>query len=188
MEKNKLQIRITTGSAKNKKLKAPGIPDFRAVQEVAKMSLFSILGDRVMGAVCLDLFAGSGNLGVEALSRGAKWCDFVDEHYESIKVIRENIINCGFVEKAEVIKSEAVKYAANTENRYDIIFVDPFYADTSHVFLTKNLTEILNVKGIIVFFHGENLEISSLIKDTQLIVIDERKFGKSIFTLLSLPN
>ena len=63
-----MELRITTGSAKNKKLVAPELPGFRAVQEIAKSSMFSIIGDQVEGAVCLDLFAGSGNLGIEALA------------------------------------------------------------------------------------------------------------------------
>jgi len=87
-EQNKKEIRIITGTAKNRKLKAPNIEDFRAVQEIAKSSLFSILGEKIKNAVCLDLFSGSGNLGIEALSRGAKRCDFVDENPKCASVIR----------------------------------------------------------------------------------------------------
>lgn len=185
MVKNDLSIRITTGTAKNRKLKAPDIPGFRAVQEVAKMSLFSMLGEKVIGARCLDLYSGSGNLGIEALSRGVEWCDFIDENIKSVKTININLKNCGLTEKAEVIQTDAAKYAANTMNKYDIIFVDPFYAETSHIFLTKNLEDILEQNGIIAFFHGDNLDINDLIKDTGLKIADERKFGRSFFTILA---
>ncbi len=181
----KPEIRITTGIAKNKKLKAPSIEGFRAVQEVAKSSVFSILGNKVPGSLCLDLFSGSGNMGLEALSRGAEWCDFVDSNYFSCEAIRENIVNCGFLEKAEVIRKEAAKYVVNTEKTYDIIFLDPFYDDTNHKFLVSNLENILNKDGLIVFFHGENLDLKSLIEGTGLNIMEERKFGKSFFTILS---
>ena len=181
----KPEIRITTGSAKNKRLKAPAIEGFRAVQEVAKSSVFSILGEKVVGAMCLDLFSGSGNMGLEALSRGAEWCDFVDDNYFSCEVIKENIINCGFLEKAEFIRKEAAKYVVNTEKTYDIVFLDPFYQDIAHKFLVSNLKNILNEGGIIVFFHGENLDLKTLVEGSGLNIMEERKFGKSLFSILS---
>jgi len=180
----KPEIRITTGTAKNKRLKAPDIEGFRAVQEVAKSSVFSILGEKILGAVCLDLFAGSGNMGLEALSRGAEWCDFVDENYFSSKAIEENVVNCGFLEKSEVIRKESAKYVVNTEKTYDIVFLDPFYDDTTHKFLVSNLKHILNEGGVVVFFHGENLDMNTLTEDSGLNIMEERKFGKSFFTIL----
>ena len=178
-------IRIITGLVKNKRLKTPSNPEFRAVQDVAKGSLFSIIGDKIIDSECLDLFAGSGNLGLESLSRGAKHCDFVETDKSSSKLIQDNITKCGFDQQAEVFPKSAVKYAGYTEKTYDIIFVDPFYHDVSHIFLTKNLEEILNPNGLIAFFHGDNLDIKKITKDTKLKTIDERKFGKSFFTLLS---
>lgn len=178
-------IRIITGTAKNLKLKTPTNPEFRAVQDVAKGSLFSIIGDKIVDAKCLDLFAGSGNLGIEALSRGASHCDFVEHDKTSSKIIQDNITKCNFENKAEVFAKSAVKYAGNTEANYDLIFVDPFYHDTSHIFLTTNLEEILNPKGLIIFFHGDNLDINKITKDTKLKQVDQRKFGKSYFTILS---
>ncbi len=178
-------IRIITGSAKNIKLKTPTNPEFRAVQDVAKGSLFSIIGEKIIGAECLDLFAGSGNLGLEALSRGAAHCDFVELDKASSKMIEDNITKCGFDSKAEVFSKSAVKFAGNTEKSYDLIFVDPFYHDVSHVFLVTNLEEILKPNGMIIFFHGDNLDIQKIAKDTKLKTIDERKFGHSIFTILS---
>lgn len=182
---NTHMLRITTGTSKNKKLKIPKVEGYRGVQEIAKQAVFSILQEDIKDTVCLDLFAGSGNLGIEALSRGAKHCDFVDEHPKAIKTIEENIKNCNMAEQSEVTRSDAVKYVANTINKYDIIFLDPFYEDTSHVFLMKNVEEILNKEGKVVFFHGEKLDINRIIKDTKLKVIDTRRFGKSYFTILT---
>lgn len=180
------EIRITTGTAKNKRLKAPDIEDFRAVQEVAKLSLFSILGDKIEGSVCLDLYSGSGNLGIEALSRGAEWCDFVDSNYYSQQAIEDNLVNCGFLEKSEVSRKEAVKFVLNAPRNYDVVFIDPFYKETSHKHLLSNLEDIINKDAIVAFFHGDNLNLKDLIQDTNLKIVDERKFGKSYFTLLTL--
>jgi 16S rRNA (guanine966-N2)-methyltransferase len=178
-------IRVSGGTAKNKKLIPPDIEDFRAVQEIAKQAAFSIIGDKIKDAVCLDLYSGSGNLGIEALSRGAKRCDFVDENYEAYGVISENVKRSGFIEKAGFFKKDAVKFVANTAQKYDIIFADPFYDTTAHVFLMKNIAKILNDGGIIVFFHGKNLDFPSLIKDTGLKIITERQFGGSLFEILT---
>lgn len=177
-------VRVITGTAKNTNLKVPEIEGYRAVQEVAKGSLFSIIGEKIVHTQCLDLFSGSGNLGIEALSRDAAWCDFVDESQIATRVISDNLAKCKLEEKAEVFTRDSVKYVANTEKSYDIIFVDPFYNTSSHVFLMQNLKEILAVDGLIVFFHGDNLDINRLIKDNGLKVVDERRFGKSYFTIL----
>jgi 16S rRNA (guanine(966)-N(2))-methyltransferase RsmD len=177
-------IRVITGSAKNKKLVAPEVEGFRAVQEIAKAAAFSIIGEKVVGSRCLDLFAGSGNLGIEALSRGAESCDFVEESTSGYDAISANLVNCGFVEKAVVVRKDAVKYVSSTEKTYDIIFCDPFYNTTSHVFLMKNIDKILKINGVLLFFHGENLDFERLIAGTDLQVVTTRKFGSSLFEVL----
>jgi 16S rRNA (guanine(966)-N(2))-methyltransferase RsmD len=179
------EIRISTGAAKNKRIKAPAIEGFRAVQEVAKSSVFSIIGEKIKDAVCLDLFAGSGNMGLEALSRGARWCDFVDENHLCVEAIRENIVNCGFFEITEVFRKEASKYVNNTDKKYDLVFLDPFYQDTAQKHLVSNLGNIFNEGGVAVFFHGDNLDLPTLTSGTNLTIIEERKFGKSFFTMIT---
>jgi 16S rRNA (guanine966-N2)-methyltransferase len=178
-------IRITSGTLKNKQLKTPEIEGYRAVQEKAKLALFSILGDRVVDATCLDLFAGSGNLGIEALSRGATWCDFVDSNKISKETIDVNVFDCGLLEKAQVSGKDVVKFVIKTEKTYDIIFLDPFYKETAYIFLVKNLEKILKKDGVIAFFHGQNLDIKVLTKGTGLKIIDERRFGESFLTILT---
>jgi len=148
-----LSLRVTTGTAKNKRLKCPKILEFRAVQEVAKEAIFAMLGESVLGARCLDLFAGSGNMGIEALSRGAVWCDFVDENPKAVRVVEENLVSTGLAEKAEVFKEEAVKFVGNCPDFYDIVFVDPFYKDTKHKFLMELLERAISDKGIVVFLN-----------------------------------
>ncbi|OGC78121.1 16S rRNA (guanine(966)-N(2))-methyltransferase RsmD [candidate division WWE3 bacterium RIFOXYD1_FULL_39_9] len=177
-------LRVTTGTAKNKKLEIPEIEGFRAVQEKAKQAVFSILEDRIEGAACLDLFAGSGNLGIEALSRGAESCDFVDENPTSVEIIVKNLTNTGLLEHAEVFRRSVVKYVVNTDRTYDVVFADPFYHDTALVHLFKNLGNILNKNGVIAFFHGDQLDISKMIAGTELKIRVSRKFGLSKVTIL----
>jgi 16S rRNA (guanine966-N2)-methyltransferase len=182
------ELRVTTGTAKNKRLKTPSIEGFRAVQEVAKLAVFAILEDKVIDARVLDLYSGSGNMGLEALSRGAQTCDFVDEDYCAVGVITENIKNCNFGERSAVFRKDAVKFAGNTENTYDLVFVDPFYKDTNHVFLMKCLEQILEDSGVIVFFHAPETDLNKILADTDLVIKDERRFGKSVFSLIELKK
>ncbi|MFA6981656.1 MAG: RsmD family RNA methyltransferase [Patescibacteria group bacterium] len=179
------QLRISSGSAKNKRLKAPKITGFRGVQEIVKSAAFSIIGqDNTDNAVCLDLYAGSGNMGLEALSRGAAWCDFVDNSALAQQAVEENLRNCGFTEKCSFILVDAVKFVAETPNKYNIIFADPFYADTTHRFLIKNIAEILNPKGWVVFTHGKELSMEAMVKDTNLVIYTQRRYGGSYLSIL----
>ena len=182
-----MELRITTGSAKNKKLAAPELPGFRAVQEIAKSSLFSIIGDRVEGAVCLDLFAGSGNLGIEALSRGAAWCDFVDGNKESAEALKINIDNCGFFDKSSVSLKNAVKYVAATNKKYDLIFMDPFYNDLSQKHLLNLLKDRLKETGQLFYFYPpeHTPEIRLMVETSGLVINDFREFGGSVFAVIS---
>lgn len=191
------QLRITTGTAKNKKLKTPDIEGFRPVQEIVKQAIFGIVSDKIQDAVCLDLFAGSGNMGIEAISRGAKHCDFVDTTYEATHIIEENLKNCGFEEQGEVYLKDAAKFAKgasefSTQNLqesgikgiYDLIFVDPFYKDTSQVHLFKLLATIIRPNAMVFYLYGAQQDINGVIKDSGFKVVTTRKFGMTTFSLL----
>lgn len=160
------------------------MPEFRAVQDVVKQAIFAILGEKVVDAQCLDLFAGSGSLGIEALSRGASWCDFVDDNYDATEILEKNVVNCGFMEQSEIYRREAGKYASNTEKTYDLVFMDPFYKDTAHIHLMKMLGEILNPSGFVTILYGDQLNLDTIIRDTDFEVVTTRKFGASRFSIL----
>ncbi len=173
-----LSLRITSGTAKDKKLKTPEIEGYRATQEKAKLAIFSILGERVKGAHCLDLYAGSGNLGLEALSRGAATCDFVDEGRPSEQAIRENLRICGFEDRANVYKQDVIKFVGNATEKYDIVFADPFYKDTHFRFLFQLLEEILIPNGVVVFSHGKDTDINDALTNApNLELYETRKYG-----------
>ncbi|MEA2580738.1 MAG: rRNA (guanine966-N2)-methyltransferase [Actinomycetota bacterium] len=120
-------MRIIGGSAKGVRLGAVP-PGTRPVSDRAREGLFSSLGDRVVGAVVLDLFAGTGALGIEALSRGALEAVFVDHARPSSKAIRENLARTPFAARGRVVTSDVLTYLRKPPpSRVDIAFADPPY-------------------------------------------------------------
>ncbi len=123
-------IRIISGIYKGRRLKLVPSTTVRPMQDKVKGALFSIIGDRLPGSVCLDGFAGTGSIGLEALSRGAERCVFVDEFYPAIKAIKQNVAKCEAEEKSVVLHREfnrAVIDLAKEGVRFDVIFLDPPY-------------------------------------------------------------
>lgn len=123
-------MRVITGQAKGRKLKAPKGMNTRPTSDRTKESLFNIIGDRVIDAKILDLYAGTGALGIEALSRGADSAVLVEKDPRVVKSIRENLELTGLAGQAEVIcrdADEAVGYFAARTKNFDLIFLDPPY-------------------------------------------------------------
>ena len=104
----------------------------RPLSDRAREGLFSSLGPVVVSARCADLFAGTGAIGIEALSRGAESCDFVDSSAASIRAIRENLSRTAFTDRARVVRSEVERFLAGAEGElYDAVFMDPPHALSS---------------------------------------------------------
>ena len=119
-------MRIISGSLRGRKLNKPKTDLVRPSKDMVKESMFNIVQFEVFGASVLDLFAGTGQLGIEALSRGAKSAVFVDNNGESVKLVKENLKICAFSDVSMVYNTDALKYLEN-EEKFDIIFVDPPY-------------------------------------------------------------
>jgi len=120
-------MRIIGGSAKGVRLAAVP-PGTRPVSDRAREGLFSSLGDRVVGAVVLDLFAGTGALGIEALSRGAVRATFVDHARSSTKAVRENLTRTAFADRGTVVTADVDSYLRKpVSTAVDIVFADPPY-------------------------------------------------------------
>jgi 16S rRNA (guanine(966)-N(2))-methyltransferase RsmD len=120
-------MRVTTGAARGRKLTAPEGLDTRPTSGLVKEAVFSVIQFEVEGAAVLDLFAGSGQMGVEALSRGARSCDFVDTSKQSRAAIEKNLKHTGLSEKAKVMGTDALAFLRGQNRQYDIIFLDPPY-------------------------------------------------------------
>ena len=121
-------MRIISGSARGRKLKELQGTDTRPTTDKVKESMFNIVQFDIEGRRVLDLFGGTGQLGLEALSRGAEACTFVDQRKEAAALIRENVKLTGFTDRARVVQGEALSFLAACRERFDLIFLDPPYA------------------------------------------------------------
>lgn len=142
-------MRVITGSARGRRLKTPENYDIRPTTDNVKESVFNIIQFDIEGRKVLDLFAGTGQLGIECLSRGAESVVFVDQSREAVKIVRENLKNCGM--QAPVLQQDAVSFLRNC-GKFDLVFVDPPYDSGLYetVLETINLVDILSEGGIII--------------------------------------
>jgi len=145
-------MRVITGKARGIQLKTPEGIQTRPTADRVKEALFSIINFDLPGAKILDLFGGTGQLGIEALSRGAASAVFVDAREESCKLIRENLKRTKLEKDAKVIRSDYMDYLNRCREQYNIIFLDPPYAEVFLENSIKRITEIdiLQSDGIIV--------------------------------------
>ncbi len=120
-------MRVITGEARGRRLITLDGDDVRPTTDKVKEGIFNAIQFEIPEANFLDLFAGSGQIGIEAISRGAKHCCFVDASKRSLDVVRENLKNCGFEERASVFLGDALSYAEHSRETFDIVFLDPPY-------------------------------------------------------------
>lgn len=178
-------MRIITGFAKGRKLKCPPGKNIRPTSDRVKESLFNILGSKVTDSIFLDLFAGTGNIGIEALSRGARFCYFVDNSTISIKYIKENLSILGLIKNFKIIQkdaNEAVEIFKENIIRFDIIYIDPpYYKNLINEILKKiSMYKLLNKNGLIVAEHHKN----DILFDSYetLKKIRTQKYGETILS------
>lgn len=181
-------MRIITGSAKGRKLKMPGGGKTRPAMDIVKGSTFNIISSLVHGARFLDLFAGSGNLGIEALSRGGSYAAFVDASRECTKTIKENLELTKLAERGEVFTMDCLKFL-QTANlpAFDVVFVDPPY-------LKGLLEPLLNYipqcsmfgKDTLFIIERQKRDILGLENMPQYRLLDERIFGDTVLTFFKI--
>ena len=173
-------MRVITGTARGMTLKAPKGMDTRPTMDQVKEGIFSAIQFEVEGRRALDLFAGSGQLGIEALSRGARSAVFVDESRAAVQLVRTNLAHCRL--QGDVVQGEALGYL-RTCGKFDLIFLDPPY-DTG--LLDKALEnvvqfDILAEGGIIVCESRREKVLPQLRAPYHLLT--ERNYGKIKLTL-----
>lgn len=145
-------MRVITGKAKGVALKTPEGMLTRPTAERVKEALFSVIQFDLPGATVLDLFGGTGQMGIEALSRGAKRAVFVDQQAKACELIRENLRRVKMEREGQVIRSDYLEYLKRCRETFDIIILDPPYAEVFLENALKCITEIdiLRSGGIIV--------------------------------------
>jgi len=189
-------MRIISGKAKGTRLSALSSKRTRPILDRAKESLFSILGDSVLDSTVLDLFAGTGSLGIEALSRGAGKCLFVDNSTNAIRVIKENLQEAGFIKRTVVLKINVFRllgFLKNKDIRFDLMLVAPPYklldidcGDRKRIFslLEECISkQFINDNGTIVLQHHKKQKIDQECFK-QLKVIDVRQYSNTQLTFL----
>ena len=148
-------MRVVTGSARGRRLKELEGMETRPTTDRVKEGLFSALQCDIEGRRVLDLFAGTGQLGIECLSRGAASAVFVDRRKDAVRLVKENLALTGLRDRASVVRGDALEYLRTVRERFDLVFLDPPYQagllEPALALLTG--FDILNPHGIIVAEH-----------------------------------
>ena len=152
-------MRVITGLARGRRLETLPGEVTRPTSEKVKESLFSAIQFDIEGRRVLDLFAGSGQLGIEALSRGASGCVFVDKNTDAVKIIRQNLQSTGLSAKAQVLGTDALSYLTRPGDRFDLVFLDPPYAAELLVPALTKVAPLVNDGGIIVCETEDGMEL-----------------------------
>lgn len=161
-------MRVVSGQSKGRRLLSPRGLVVRPTAAKVKEALFDILANLVAGARVLDLFAGTGGIGIEALSRGAESVDFVERDARSRKVLEENLKRCGYQSRARIHRLDVFRYlrqVARTARPFDIVFVDPPY----HTGILKKLLPLLSQDviithaGIMIIEHFHKTELPDVL-------------------------
>lgn len=154
-------MRVITGTLKGKRLVSPEGRDVRPTPDRVKEGLFSALHFDIEGRRILDLFAGSGQLGIEAISRGAESCVFVDSSKESVKIINTNIAACGLENKTKVYTMDYSSYCAMSRETFDYVFLDPPYAAGLMTPAVKAVLPLVSDYGAIICEHPPEVKLET---------------------------
>lgn len=176
-------MRVITGKARGVQLKTPDGMQTRPTTDRVKEALFSIIHFEIPGARVLDLFGGTGQLGIEALSRGAKNAVFVDAGEPACRLIRENLKRTRFEQEGRVVRSDYMEYLNRTKEQFDIIFLDPPYAEVFLENALNRITEIdiLQSGGIIVAERPLGKELPWEFEGFERL--RDYKYGKTLLTV-----
>ncbi len=174
------KLRVAGGEARGRRLKAP--KNIRPTQGMVKQAIFNMVGPRIEGANVLDLFAGSGALGIEALSRGAATVTFVDHQPRGLAILRQNLDALGFKERSRLVRSDVVRWLESSPDAIktaDFVFLDPPYDDVvldrALLVLDREVTA-----ATVLAEHSRRQELPAL---QRLRVDRERRYGDTVVTV-----
>ena len=179
-------MRVISGSARGRKLKSPKSSETRPIMDRVKTALFDILAPEIMGMRVLDLFAGTGAVGIEALSRGAESATFIERSPEAWRLVRENLALTNLSDRAEVLRTDAFAYlrqAAATGRRFDLVYVaPPQYVNMAVEALTQlDASPLTEPDGlVIVQIHPQERAELDTLTLKRLRRYDERRYGSTL--------
>ena len=179
------RLRVGGGESRGRRLRAP--KNIRPTQGLVKQAMFNMLAASIEGADVLDLFAGSGAIGIEALSRGAARVTFVDRQPRGLAILRQNLDALGLRERAHVVRGDVVRWLETSSEAVraaDLVFLDPPYDD---VVLDRALKVLdrATVGATVVAEHSRRQELPVL---ARLKVDRERRYGDTVVTVLVAPE
>ena len=176
-----MNIRIISGRFGGRKIEAPDNERTHPMGERVRNAMFNSIGDEIRGARVLDAFAGTGSLGLEALSRGARQATFIERDRIAQKILAKNIETLGVKDSAIVVRTTVSNWLINLDvsEQYDVIFADPPYYDLQ-LSTVSRLFSLLKPNGLMVLSHtgrgeGPNLE-------NGIVVVDNRSYGNAYLT------
>jgi 16S rRNA (guanine966-N2)-methyltransferase len=179
-------MRVIAGTARGRRLAAPKDPQTRPISDKVKESLFGSIGERIVGARVLDLYAGSGAIGIEALSRGAAAATFVERGRPALSAIRENLVRTGLADRA-VVESRAVEtfLDSTADGPWDVVVLDPPYAERTLDVPLDRLRAHLAPRALVVVKHFWRTPMPT---DTGFAVTRSRRFGETALTFLEVER
>jgi 16S rRNA (guanine966-N2)-methyltransferase len=182
-------MRVITGLYKGRILKTVDSLSVRPATDRVKQTIFDMLSNRIEfeRASVLDLFAGSGSLGIEALSRGASHATFVETNPDALEYIEKNVETLGCIETTEIHSMDAMQFLRRSQEHYDLVFADPpyTYEETANIPAVVFEDKILKKHGYLLIEHAAKLEFSS----TPLYHAGpSKKFGRTIVTFFHHPR
>lgn len=176
-------MRVITGLARGRKLETLSGDDVRPTTDKVKESIFSIIQFQIEGRKFLDLFAGSGQMGIEALSRGASKAVFVDKSKQAYNVITKNLKNVNLQENAAVFNMDSVSYISQCGIKFDIAFLDPPYGTGLLQQALNKVTSVMNIGGLILCESPYEEEMPQNVGDFH--IRKQYKYGKIKVTVYS---
>ncbi|MCK4404159.1 MAG: 16S rRNA (guanine(966)-N(2))-methyltransferase RsmD [candidate division Zixibacteria bacterium] len=175
-------MRIISGEHKGRRLVGGKKTEVRPTSDKVKESIFNVLHEEVEGKRILDLFAGVGSLGIEALSRGAESVTFVDASSQSINILKKNLQDLSLESKSTILHLDGLKALNKLKDKFQIIFADPPYLK-GFVHRIINLvaqSEVLEKNGILILEHHKKETFSFL--EEKLSVLKQKKFGDTMIS------
>lgn len=169
-------MRVITGYARGKRLHTLEGEAVRPTPERVKEAVFSSIQFDIEGRRFLDLFAGSGQMGIEALSRGAAHCCFCDASADAVEVVRRNLDHCGLAEKAQVYKTDYAAFLASQRGAFDIAFLDPPYKAGLLLPALEKTARVMQPYGIILCEHPAEVTLPDAVAG--FYRVKQYKYGK----------
>lgn len=169
-------MRVITGLAKGKRLITSEGLEVRPTPEKAKEGIFSSIQFDIEGRRVLDLFSGSGQLGIEALSRGAEFCLFADISSVSVKNITKNLENTGLLDKSKVIRGDYSAVLSGLSEKFDYVFLDPPYAAGLLLPALKKVQRLVSDYGVIICEYPSDQQLPETVEDFKVTKV--LKYGK----------